>query len=186
MFYFYLVIAFIELSHWSNHPMSNSIVLLGFSLPCSWLKGLQVNPISAREGGWNPPPSRFSLAIATKINRSTPNFLTFNFYYRDIIWPNIKLITCQGVTWSLFCRKQFVSLYFHWIFMFYFFFFWHLYSVLISAFWWKNILWLSFYEFNKKILMMSAFWKRSEILMILVASAAQNLIVSLEIWLFSD
>ena len=31
------------------------------------------------------PPPGFSLAIATKINRSTPNFLTFNFYYRDII-----------------------------------------------------------------------------------------------------
>ena len=35
-------------------------------------------------GGIHPPPG-FSLAIATKINRSTPNFLTFNFYYRDII-----------------------------------------------------------------------------------------------------
>ena len=34
--------------------------------------------------------------------------------------------------------------------------------------------------------MMSALSKRSEILMILVAFAAQNLIVSLEIWLFSD
>ena len=31
------------------------------------------------------PPPGFSLAIATKINRSTPNFLTSNFYYRDII-----------------------------------------------------------------------------------------------------
>ena len=37
------------------------------------------NPISA--GGGNPAPPRFSFAIATKINRSTPNFLTFNFYY---------------------------------------------------------------------------------------------------------
>ena len=55
------------------------------------------------------PPPGFSLAIATKINRSTPNFLTFNFYYRDINWLKIKLITCQGVTWSLFCRKHFVS-----------------------------------------------------------------------------
>ena len=36
-------------------------------------------------GGWNPPPPGFSLAIATKINQLTPNFLTFNFYYRDII-----------------------------------------------------------------------------------------------------
>ena len=44
-----------------------------------------LNPISAGGGGWNPPPPGFSLAIATKINRSTPNFLTFNFYYRDII-----------------------------------------------------------------------------------------------------
>ena len=34
--------------------------------------------------------------------------------------------------------------------------------------------------------MMSAFSKRSEILMIKVAFAAQNLIVLLEIWLFSD
>ena len=43
-------------------------------------------PISAGGGGgWNPPPPGFSLAIATKINRSTPNFLTFNFFYRDII-----------------------------------------------------------------------------------------------------
>ena len=67
-------------------------------------------------GGIHPPPG-FSLAIATKINRSTPNFLTFNFYYRDIIWPKIKLITCQGVTWSLFCRKHFVSSHiFHCIF----------------------------------------------------------------------
>ena len=47
---------------------------------------LALNPISAGGGGGgiHPPPS-FSLAIATKINRSTPNFLTFNFYYRDII-----------------------------------------------------------------------------------------------------
>ena len=69
------------------------------------------NPISAGGGGGggiHPPPG-FSLAIATKINRSTPNFLTFNFYYRDIIWPKIKVITCQGVMWSLFCRKHFVS-----------------------------------------------------------------------------
>ena len=45
-----------------------------------------LNPISAGGGGSgiHPPPG-FSLAIATKINRSTPNFLTFNFYYRDII-----------------------------------------------------------------------------------------------------
>ena len=43
-----------------------------------------LNPISAGGGG-NPPPPGFSLAIATKINRSTPTFLTFNFYYRDII-----------------------------------------------------------------------------------------------------
>ena len=45
-----------------------------------------LNPISAGGGGGgiHPPPG-FSLAIATKINRSTPNFLTFNFYYRDII-----------------------------------------------------------------------------------------------------
>ena len=35
-------------------------------------------------GGIHPPPG-FFLAIATKINRSTPNFLTFNSYYRDII-----------------------------------------------------------------------------------------------------
>ena len=44
------------------------------------------NPISAGGGGGgiHPPPG-FSLAIATKINRSTPNFLTFNFYYREII-----------------------------------------------------------------------------------------------------
>ena len=50
-----------------------------------------------RGGGFHPPPG-FSLAIATKINRSTPNFLTFNFYYLDIIGPKIKFITCQGVT----------------------------------------------------------------------------------------
>ena len=43
------------------------------------------NPISARGGGVESTPPGFSLAIATKINRSTPNFLTFNFYYRDII-----------------------------------------------------------------------------------------------------
>ena len=67
-------------------------------------------------GGIHPPPG-FSLAIATKINRSTPNFLTFNFYYRDIIWTKIKFITCQGVTSSLFCRKHFVSPHiFHYIF----------------------------------------------------------------------
>ena len=58
---------------------------------------------------FQPGGGGVSLAIATKINRSTPNFLTFNFYYRDIFWPKIKLITCQGVTWSLFCRKHFVS-----------------------------------------------------------------------------
>ena len=45
-----------------------------------------INPISAGGGGVeSTPPPGFSLAIATKINRSTPNFLTFNFYYRDII-----------------------------------------------------------------------------------------------------
>ena len=50
-------------------------------------------------GGVESTPSPgFSLAIATKINRSTLNFLTFNFYYRDIIRPKIKFITCQGVT----------------------------------------------------------------------------------------
>ena len=95
-------------------------------------------------GGIHPPPG-FSLAIATKINRSTPNFLTFNFYYRDIIWAKIKFITCQGVTSSLFCRKHLVSPHiFHCIFTEFscstFSFFWHLYLVLISVFWWKNIL----------------------------------------------
>ena len=43
----------------------------------------EFNPISAGGGGGggiHPPPG-FSQAIATKINRSTPNFLTFNFYY---------------------------------------------------------------------------------------------------------
>ena len=44
-----------------------------------------LNPISAGGGRGIHPPPGFSLAIATKINRSTPNFLTFNFYYRDII-----------------------------------------------------------------------------------------------------
>ena len=101
-------------------------------------------------GGIHPPPG-FSLAIATKINRSTPKSLTFNFYYRDIIWPKIKFITCQGVTWSLFCRKHFVSQHiFHCIFTEFscstFSFFWHLYLVLISVFWWKTYFWLSFYE----------------------------------------
>ena len=96
-------------------------------------------------GGWNPPPPGFSLVIATKINRSTPNFLTLNLYYRDIIGPKIKFITCQGVTWSLFCWKHLVSPHiFHCIFTEFscstFSFFWHLYLVLISVFWWKNIL----------------------------------------------
>ena len=44
-----------------------------------------INLISAGGGGWNPPPPGSSVAIATKINLTTPNFLTFNFYYRDII-----------------------------------------------------------------------------------------------------
>ena len=53
---------------------------------CMFLTTPWFNPISAGGGGGgiHPPPG-FSLAIATKINRSTPNFLTFNFYYRDII-----------------------------------------------------------------------------------------------------
>ena len=52
--------------------------------------------ISAR-GGIHLLPD-FSLAIATKIDRLTSNFLTFNFYYRDIIFQKVKFITCQGVT----------------------------------------------------------------------------------------
>ena len=68
-------------------------------------------------GGIHPPPG-FSFTMATKINRSTPDFLTFNFYYQDIIGPKIKLITCQGIMWSLFCRKHFVSPHiFHCIFI---------------------------------------------------------------------
>ena len=55
---------------------------------------LVLNPISA--GGGLPPPPGFSLAIATKINRSTPNFLTFNFYYWDIIWPKIQVHNLSG------------------------------------------------------------------------------------------
>ena len=41
-------------------------------------------------------------------------------------------------------------------------------------------------EIFQKILMTSAFLKRSEISMILVDFEAHNLTVSLEIWLFSD
>ena len=65
------------------------------------LKSLDYSPLTLFQpggGGEIHPPPGFSLAIGTKINRSTPNFLTFNFYYRDIIGPKIKLITCQGVT----------------------------------------------------------------------------------------
>ena len=47
-------------------------------------KTLTLFQLGGGGGGIHPPPS-FSLAIATKINRSPPNFLTFNFYYRDII-----------------------------------------------------------------------------------------------------
>ena len=150
-----------------------------------------LNPISAGGGGGIHPPPGFSLAIATKINRSTPNFLTFNFYYRDIIWPENQVNNLSGglvitLLSEALCFTTYLSLYFHRIFMFYLFFFWHLYSVLISVFWWKNMLLVIFLWIQQKILMTSAFSKRSEILMILVASAAQNLIVSLEIWLFSD
>ena len=154
---------------------------------------LLVNPISAGGGGgWNPPPPGFPLAIATKINRSTPNFLTFNFYYWDIIWAKIKLITCQGVTWSLFCRKHFVSPHiFHCIFAEFScstFSFSDIYiQCQLLSFGGKTYFWLSFYksiEIQQKILMTLAFSKRSEFLMILVAFAAQNVIVSLEIWLF--
>ena len=110
---------------------------------------MRFNNISAG-GGVESTPLQVFLAIATKINRSTPNFLTFNLYYRDIIWAKIKFITCQGVTWSFFCRKHFVSLHiFHCIFIEFscstFSFFWHLYLEPISVFWWKNVL-LSFYE----------------------------------------
>ena len=89
------------------------------------------------------PPWGFSLTLATNINWLTSNFLTFNFYYREIIWPNIKFIACQGVTWSLFCRKHFVSLHiFHCIYREFwsstFSSFWHSYLVLISGFWGKT------------------------------------------------
>ena len=70
------------------HLLSNDNHINGISyrLPHIWFPALKLNPISAGGGGGgiHPPPG-FSLAIATKINRSTPNFLTFNFYYRDII-----------------------------------------------------------------------------------------------------
>ena len=94
------------------------------------LLSIGFNPISAGGGEIHLPPG-FSLAIATKINLSTPNVLTFNFYYWDIIWPKIKFITCQGVTWSLFCLKHFASPHiFHCIFTefscYTFSFFWHL------------------------------------------------------------
>ena len=119
-------------------------------------------------GGRIHPPPGFSLAITTKINRSTPNFLTFNFYYRYIIWPKIRYITCQGVTWSLFCRKHFVSPHiFHCIFTEFscstFSFFWHLYLVLISVFWWKKhtfgYLFTKTLKFNKNFDDVSTFEK---------------------------
>ena len=80
-----------------------------------------------------------SLTIATNINRTASNFLTFKFCYRDMIWQKIKFITCQGLTWSLFCRKHFVSPHiFHCIYIEFsssnFSFSWRLYLVLISVF----------------------------------------------------
>ena len=110
-------------------------------------------------GGGGIHPSRFFPRHSHKNQPIDSKLLTFNFYYRDIIWPKIKLITCQGVTWSLFCRKHFVSPHiFHCIFTEFscstFSFFWHLYSVLISVFWWKNILLVIFLWIKKK------FWWR--------------------------
>ena len=32
------------------------------------------------------------------INRSTSNYLTSKFRYRNIIWQNVKFITCEEVT----------------------------------------------------------------------------------------
>ena len=53
-----------------------------------------LNPISAGGGVESTPPG-FSLAIATNINRSTPNILTFKLYKN---LTKIKFITCQGLT----------------------------------------------------------------------------------------
>ena len=103
-----------------------------------------LNPISAGGGGWNPPPSRFFPCHRHKYQPIDSKLLTFKFYYRDIIWQNINFITCQGVTWSLFCQTHFVSPHiFHCIYIEFssstFSFFWHLYSVLISVFLGENI-----------------------------------------------
>ena len=48
--------------------------------------------------GVESTPRGFSLAIALNVNKSTSNFLTFKFHYRDIIGQKIKFIACQGVT----------------------------------------------------------------------------------------
>ena len=138
------------------------------------------------------------LAIATNINRSTPNFLTFKFYYQDIIWQ--KIIIWQKklssyLSWGhviIFCGKQFVSPHiFHCIYIEFSSstFFWYLYLVLISVlgeniylvyiFLWKH--WNST-EYIADV----SISEGSKILMILVAFAAQNLTVSWAIWLFFD
>ena len=88
---------------------------------------------------------KFTLALTfyivqlSDVNWSTSNFLTFKFHYREIIWQKIKFIACQGVTWSLFCRRHSASSQiFHCIYIEFssstFSVFWHLYLVLIGVF----------------------------------------------------
>ena len=79
------------------------------------------------------------------------------------------------------CFTTYLSLYLHKIVKFYFFcFLTFIFSFIIGVFWGggKNILWLFFYQnikIQQNILLMSAFFKRSKILITLVAFAAQNL-----------
>ena len=83
------------------------------------------------------------------------------------------------------CFTTYLSLYLHRIVKFYFSVFWHLYSVFIGVLGGgggvKTYFGLSFYQniqIQQKILLMSAFLKRSKILIILVAFAAHNLTFS--------
>ena len=85
-----------------------------------------INPISV--GGWNPPPPGFSLAIATNINRSTSNFLTFKFLLlRHNLTENQVYNLTGGQVITLLsealCFTTYLSLYLHRIFRVYFFFF---------------------------------------------------------------
>ena len=115
--------------------------LFSFQTPFTFLKSILLrqmlylqsqwidfNPISAGGGGWNPPPSRFSPRHSHK-NQPIDSELS-DFYFllsRHNLTKNQVNNLSGGHVITLLsealCFTTYLSLYFHQIFMFYFFFF---------------------------------------------------------------